>query len=94
VNGRRAKLSGLNADHESAPSRLVADETRVCLPFHCCSSALEKRTNDRPTDHCYAIAIDYGATGLDLPVPRAVVPTGEQTTSSWFAPDCAILLSH
>lgn len=46
MNGRRAKLSGLNRDHESTLSWVVADETRVCLPFHCCSSVLEKRTND------------------------------------------------
>lgn len=47
MNGRRAKLSGLNTDHESAPSPVVADETRVCL---CAVSLLQqfsRKTNER-----------------------------------------------
>lgn len=78
MNGRRAKLSGLNTDHESAPSPVVADETRLpACPF---TAAAVFSKNERTT-FCYTIAIDYGATGLDLPVSRAVVPAGEESAS-------------
>lgn len=46
VNRRCAKVYGLNTDHDSAHSRVVAWRVCVCLPLYCCSSLLEKRTND------------------------------------------------
>ena len=46
VNRRCAKVYGLNTDHDSAHSRVVAWRECVCQPLYCCSSFLEKRTND------------------------------------------------
>ena len=80
VNRRCAKVYGLNTDHESGQSRVVA--WRACV--YCCSSS---STNERTT--CDAIAIDYGTTG---PIPSAswaLVPPGEQSAMVW--PDRVVI---